>query len=129
MLIVRSLRFAAVGLVNTAAGLSVIWSLMYLGLNPWLSNACGYAAGLSISYMLNRIWTFEARAQPHRPIRFLLSFAVAYAFNIAVLSLLITATDTNLYLAQVFASATYTMTFFALCHWIVFADTPDGRTG
>lgn len=127
MLILRALRFAGVGIFNTAIGLSVIWLLMWVGLNPWLANAGGYAVGLAVSYTLNRIWTFDAGAKPHRIGAYLLAFAASYTLNIAVLTLCYLSAGMNPYLAQLFASAAYTITFFILCQWVVFAKS--GKRG
>jgi len=82
-------RFAAVGLVNTAVGLAVILGLQLLTpLGPYLANAGGYAAGLSVSFLLNRSWTFGAAGAglDRQALRFALAFAAAYALNLGVLA-------------------------------------------
>jgi putative flippase GtrA len=55
-------RYLLVGLLNTGLGYAIIFGCMYgLGLSPVLSNALGYGLGMSISYFLNRSFTFRAK--------------------------------------------------------------------
>jgi putative flippase GtrA len=55
-LVRQSLRFGAVGVVNTAIGLTAIYALMFFfGVGPILANAVGYAIGLVISFAPNRL--------------------------------------------------------------------------
>ncbi len=74
------LRFAAVGLANTAVGFSLIVFAMYvLQLNYALANVAGYAVGLVMSYFLNRYWTFRSRGKMRTEMpRFLAVFAGSY---------------------------------------------------
>ena len=57
----QAVRFALVGLLNTATTLLVIAALrQWLGAPVWLASGIGYAVGTVQSYWLNRIWTFAA---------------------------------------------------------------------
>ncbi|OBQ67934.1 GtrA family protein [Mesorhizobium erdmanii] len=82
----RMLRFGVVGLLNTALGYSLILAGLTLGLGDIVSNAAGYAAGLTLGFFLNRQWTF-ARAGGFRSgavARYAITFIVAYGANLSV---------------------------------------------
>ncbi|WP_245279110.1 GtrA family protein [Mesorhizobium loti] len=80
------LRFGAVGLLNTALGYSLILAGLALGLGDILSNAAGYAAGLTLGFFLNRQWTFERAGGFRRGavVRYAMTFVVAYGANLCV---------------------------------------------
>jgi putative flippase GtrA len=75
------LRYALVGLANTAAGMSI--SLLLLNAarcSYWTATAAGTAAGVALSYALNRRLTFRSRAPVAATLpRFLLVAAGCYA--------------------------------------------------
>lgn len=55
------MRFAIVGVLNTATTLLVIAALGQMAGAPvWLASGIGYAVGTVQSYVLNRVWTFGA---------------------------------------------------------------------
>lgn len=83
---VRLLRFAAVGLLNTALGYSIILAALNLGYGDILANIFGYAGGLILGFVLNRRWTFSdaKRLRKGAILRYAMSFAVAYAVNLAI---------------------------------------------
>ncbi len=82
----RLLRFAAVGLLNTALGYTVILAGLSLGHGDVLSNAIGYAAGLVLGFVLNSRWTFSdaKRLDAGTVLRYLLGFAVSYGANLLI---------------------------------------------
>ncbi|WP_409271074.1 GtrA family protein [Neobacillus sp. SCS-31] len=54
-------RFALVGMANTAVGLLIMLTLLNLaGASYWLSTFIGNAAGAALSYFLNRSFTFRS---------------------------------------------------------------------
>lgn len=57
----KMIRFGAVGVLNTAIGLGVIY-LLQNGLDQdyRFANAVGYTLGIINSFILNRIWTFKS---------------------------------------------------------------------
>lgn len=101
-LIRQGLRFALVGLVNTAVGLISIYSILYFtNAGPFIANGIGYAIGFSVSFILNRSWTFEHEgAARHVLPRYFLVVAVAYLCNFAVVYYVILFLEWNAYLAQ-----------------------------
>lgn len=116
-------RFGAVGLVNTAAGLGLIWLAMALGAAPLAANALGYAVGLAISFTLNRRWTFgrDGPAGRGEMLRFAATFALAWSLNAGVLWLGLRLTEVSPYLLQIACVPVYSSVFFLLCRIWVFA--------
>jgi putative flippase GtrA len=130
LLALQFTRFVAVGLLNTAVGLLVISSMLYFaGASALFANITGYAVGLTVSFVLNRNWTFRGAHSVWRSaVRFLAVFVVAYAVNLAVLFHILS--DARLgpylgpYVAQAVAMVCYSVTFFIGCRF--FAFTQDG---
>ena len=120
-------RFALAGAANTALGLLVIAGLdLGLGLNPHVANAAGYAAGLLLSFQLNKRFVFRA-AKPaaFAGPRFLVAAGGAFALNQAALAaalFLLGSGDLARLAAQGAGVATYTVTLFLACRLWVFAD-------
>jgi putative flippase GtrA len=83
---VRLLRFAVVGLLNTALGYTIILAGLMLGYGDILSNILGYAGGLVLGFVLNRRWTFSDAIHLRKgaALRYIASFAVAYGANLTV---------------------------------------------
>ncbi|MEJ5364639.1 MAG: GtrA family protein [Desulfosoma sp.] len=114
-------RYVLVGLVNSVVGYGVIFGLLSLGANPYLSNASGYAVGITVSYILNKRFSFRSR-KPDRtafPL-FVASLAVAYLANLAVLFALLRWGAVNPYLAQLLAGGVYTLVGFLGSRYIAF---------
>lgn len=80
-------RYGATGLVNTAIGLAVTFTL-HLGAGVGLvgANAAGYAVGWGVSFALNRGWTFRHDGPV---LRGMLSYAilVLLAFVVTMLAI------------------------------------------
>lgn len=118
----RPLRFALVGVANTAAGLAAIYFCKAaLGLGDVAANAAGYAFGLALSFALNASWTFRYRgAMAPAVLRFIMSFIVAYGANLAAVLLLIDRLGVNAYVAQAIGVLPYTVAFYLLSKRFVF---------
>lgn len=120
------IKFVLVGLLNTAASLAIIFGGKALFLwNDLLANGAGYAVGLTISFFGNRRWTFDHKGAIHSTAaRFLIAFVVAYAVNLATVFGLIEIAEANSYLAQGAGMVPYTVTFYLVSRYFVFAGTP-----
>ena len=118
------IRFAFVGLCNTAVGYGIIFGCMYLGgLDPITSNVLGYGLGLLIAYKLHRNFTFGSTGtQRKEATRFLVVFGVAYSANLAVLYGLTHALHVPGGLSQVFSGAVYVVSSFLLSKCFVFTE-------
>lgn len=114
--------FGAVGLVNTLFGLTVIYGLKLLfGTGDVEANVIGYAAGMVVSFGLNRRWTFNHQGSHSRSIpKFLATMAVGYALNLLTVLLAKHEFGLNAYLAQAMGVAPFTITSFLLCKYWVF---------
>ena len=108
-------RFLLAGLANTALGYVVFLGLHHgLGVQPGWANAWSYAAGLLQALLLNRWFVFtQAQLSAASVLRFFAGFALCFALNQAVLHALL-GLSWPAALAQLFAMASYTLSFFAL---------------
>ena len=116
------LRFVAVGFVNTAIGLSIIYFLMFfLKIAPLIANLIGYVVGLAVSFTLNRAWTFSSKLpMTHELSRYLLVAVVCYGLNFFMVLVATSSYSINPYLAQLLGISLYTITMFLGCLWFVF---------
>ena len=115
-------RFLLVGCANSTIGVFAILLLKWgLAFGDIAANAVGYALGLTVSFLLNRSWTF-AHAGPLQSAvaRFIVSFAIAYAANLATVLTLIESFQVNSYAAQAIGIVPYTGLFFVLSRGFVF---------
>lgn len=121
-LIRQSLRFGAVGLVNTAIGLLAIYAVIFFfNTGPAVANAIGYAIGLAVSFALNRLWTFgDSRSIAKVLPRYLLVAAMSYLLNLSVVLLGTHHFGVGPYLVQFFGIGVYTVVMFLGCRWFVF---------
>lgn len=119
---IQFLKFMLVGTLNTALGYAVIFACMYLlGLSAVLSNVTGYLFGLTISYALNRSFTFKSTSKSKTELlRFLIVFLIAYLANLGVLLASIRYAGMHEGMAQVLAGAVYVATSFLMNKYYVF---------
>ena len=123
------LRFVVVGIANTLVGLLAIYLCKWqLGFNDALANITGYTVGLTISFFLNRGWTFRhSGAALPALIRFLVIFALAYLFNLATVLIAIHSFGVNAYLAQAIGIAPYAVLFYLGSRHFAFRSVPTCR--
>jgi putative flippase GtrA len=117
------LRFGLVGALNTLIGLSAIYGLMFIfNVSVIWANLLGYATGLIVSFILNRVWTFNSgqRLAAVLP-KYILVAALCYTLNLGVVEFSTLHFSVNRYLAQLFGVGVYTITMFLSCRWFVFA--------
>lgn len=129
----RAAAFSLIGLANTVAGVGLIVLCGVLGLGPIAANLVGYTGGLLLSFTLNSRITFRNRSRdPRTVLRFLGAFAVAFASNLAVVSLAAKWLASFPILASLAGTPVYTACFFLLCEKWVFqatAGTPRNARG
>ena len=121
-LIRQSLRFGTVGLANTAIGLLAIYAVIFFfNTGPAIANAIGYAIGLTVSFALNRFWTFSDNRSIAKVLPlYLLAAAFSYLLNLSVVLLGTFHFGVGPYLVQFFGIGIYTLTMFLGCRWFVF---------
>lgn len=74
----KLLKFILIGMINTLAGMAIMFSLYNLfGCSYWFSSAANYILASILSYMLNKKFTFRHTGN-------FLKSAVRFAINIAV---------------------------------------------
>ncbi len=83
-------RFLVVGVLNTLCGMSVMFLLFNLGTNYWLSTFIGNSVGATVSYFLNKRFTFKNSASHGQTlwkfisiilICYLLSYCLSYLIS------------------------------------------------
>jgi putative flippase GtrA len=123
----QPLRFLGVGVLNTLVGLTLIYLARFgLGWADVPANILGYAVGLTVSFSLNRRWTFRHEGRLlSAQLRFLAAFAVAYAANLAALLLLTRGLGVASIVAHPAGMVVYTSIFYILSRYFVFP--PGGR--
>lgn len=106
-------KYALVGVLNTAVGLSIIYACMAGGLGDITSNAIGYGIGIMVSYAMNSRWTFEHTGRDAPALlRFLVVVGVAYSANIVALLLARDGLGLNSHVAQLFGIGAYVLVGF-----------------
>jgi putative flippase GtrA len=118
----QAVRFLLVGGVNTIAGLSLIYGLIFVGLGPIVANVIGYSLLLPLGYLAHSFVSFNYRG-PHirSSLRYLLALVVSYLASMGVLVVASKVLGFNDYLAQLPAFATYAIVFFLLSRIFVFS--------
>jgi len=113
-------KFTLVGMLNSGVGFFVIFALMLLGVDPYLSNAAGYCFGLTVSFLLHRGWVFRSSSGLTSEVaKYAVAVVVAYLLNIGCLAILIRAGSWP-YLAQGAAAVIYTVAMFLFSTYWVF---------
>ena len=85
------------------------------------ANAAGYVSGLTVSFAVNKVWTFKS----HRRIiyvlpKYLLLACLCYILNLLIVLQIADSKAVSPYLAQLFGVCIYTVTMFLGCRWLVF---------
>ena len=121
------LKYNIVGVINTLIGFGLIFILMFLGVNPILSNAVGYLIGSIISFILNSRYTFKEK-NPNREltIAFFLTLLLSYFLNYITLNY--TLGYFNPYIAQIISGVVYTVSSFLIMKFFVFSNIKRFRT-
>jgi len=81
---IQFLKFIIVGIINTLVTLVVIFTAKsLLGINPYISNALGYVAGLTNSFIWNKAWVFHSDGRTgSEAMKFLLGFCICYSLQL-----------------------------------------------
>jgi putative flippase GtrA len=119
----QAIRYGAVGVLNTAAGLLCIFAALHFwGFGNVEANAFGYSAGFLISYTVNRRWTFHHRGPAGESLfKFAMVTAVAYLANLATTLAAYRIIGVNAYLAQTAGVPVYLAFGFLGSRYFAFA--------
>jgi len=117
-------KFLSVGIVNTAIGLTIIYSLKWgMGWGDVGANLLGYTVCIFLGFLLNGRWTFGiSKLKITHFFRYLLVMIVAYLMNLAVVLVSINMMNIHGDYAQLFGVPVFTLTSFFLCRIMVFFD-------
>ena len=116
-------RYSIVGIINTAVGYALIFSLMYFGMGAYQSNGITYFIGFIVSFFLNKKFVFRSKGSYRREsLKFFLFMALAFLFNLAILHLLLKR-EMNAYVSQCFAGGTYSIAMYLASRKLVFLKT------
>jgi putative flippase GtrA len=114
-------RYAGIGVINTVVGYGLIFTLMFFGINPFLSNGISYAVGIIVSYILNRNFNFRSEKSTRETFpKFVGVLLIAYLLNLAALFVSLTILHINKYIAQLIAGVFYTLFGFYGNRYITF---------
>ena len=108
------LKYAFVGLINTALTALLIYSCMQVGFGIYLSNAFGYIFGVIISYLLNTIITFKKTLSWIRLIKFLIVCFLCWILNVISISIFLLFFPEEGYLSQLIGMIVYTLSGFVI---------------
>jgi putative flippase GtrA len=124
----QALLFGLVGLANTIIGLLAIYAVLYFfGADAAIANAIGYAIGMVVSFLLNRLWTFgDSRSIVKVLPRYLMTAAISYLLNLSVVLIGTHYFGVGPYQVQFFGIGVYTVAMFLGCRWFVF-NVPSQR--
>lgn len=114
------LFYLIVGALNTLVGFGIIFTLMYLGNDPTISNLIGYICGIMFSYFMNKSLTFKSKNKSKLEfIRFIVAMLISYLLNLTTLKLALNS-SVDPYISQIIAGFIYTMSGFLISRFWVF---------
>jgi putative flippase GtrA len=112
--------FSLSGVVNTVIGYTLIFSFMFLGLTPFLSNVLGYSIGFFFSFFMGKYVVFRSQEKKlSELIRYFLVFALAYLINAFMLHYSLKL-GISPYLCQLFGGIAFSTTNYTLSRIWVF---------
>ncbi|WP_066304238.1 GtrA family protein [Bacillus sp. FJAT-29814] len=127
------IRFLLVGIANTIIGLSVMFLFYHLfGFSYWMATFLGNTVGASVSYYLNRSFTFKSKATVSKSlVRFagVILFCYFVSFYIGKQAVDLVLNQTHIFsatmstdLAILGSTCLYTLLNYALQKFIVFRE-------
>lgn len=110
------LKYALVGLFNTALTALTIWILLEkFHFSDYFSNIMGYLIGLTNSFLWNRKWTFESTLSIRQTlIKFFITFAICYLAQLGNLYILLHYTHLEAFSCQFISIGIYTLLNFTI---------------
>ncbi len=130
-LIGQILRFGTIGVLATAAHLSVYSALTeFLGVEPLTANAIAFCLAFGISFTGQAGWTFRDHAQGHwltsaRLIRFLAASIAGFVFNTLIVFVIVTSLGYPSIYALPFMATLVPAALFLLNKYWVFGGASD----
>lgn len=101
----RFLRFAAVGLVNTAASFLVYITLLQFQVFYIFASVIAYITGIGISYLLNTAFVFKSQKRKSTAYKFVAVYLSALLINLSMLYLFVDILGINPVLGQILVTS------------------------
>jgi len=119
-------KFSLVGAFNALIDFVIIFTLMYFGVEPYLSNAICYIVCFFLSFFLGKSFVFRTvkTKKSSELIRFILVFLCAFFFNLIALKVFLSA-HINPYISQLLAGIVYAVVSYILSRKWVFKPAPS----
>ena len=111
---IQVIKYALVGLANTAITAVVIFACMHSGMGVYSANAAGYLCGIIFSFVANTLFTFSSTLSPNRFAKFLLSCLICWVINALAIKLFLVVYPSELYISQLVGMVIYTLTGFVI---------------
>jgi putative flippase GtrA len=126
-----TLRYALVGVSNTAVGFGVIWLAMRgLGFSDAAANITGFAIAFLWSFALNRTWTFRHHgAVGSGMLRYAAVCLMSYGANLSVVLLLGQCFGEGHLLVQICGMVTYSVLAYIGARVYAFPPIKASATG
>lgn len=126
-------KFAITGGISAIIDVGLTW-LLQIGLDllgDTSARTVGFIVGTLTAYLLNRRWTFNAKASTRRFLAVAATYALTYAVNIALYKWCFEFLDNDLawpsswalVVAYVIAQGTATLINFCVQRWVIFRST------
>ncbi len=117
------LIYLVIGLLNSGIGYIVILYFTYAGVVAEISNLLGYLLGVVFSYILNKKYNFKSKREHRKELpKFMFSMFISYLVNLIVLVFGYRVFGINVYIAQILAGISYTVTGYTLSKFFVFQE-------
>ncbi|GLK51930.1 MAG: hypothetical protein CMH94_00265 [Oceanicaulis sp.] len=123
----RLLRYLVVGGGTNLLLYLAYLGITFLGVSPEIATTGAFAAGIAITYLLNRGWTFRStHAWQRTAPRYVAAYLMGYVVQISALAGLYRLLDIPHPLAQLFAMGLAAVTIFlSLQFWVFAEQTPQ----
>lgn len=86
-------RFVLTGGLSALVDFGLLVLLMHLGLGHTAAKALSFVAGTTTAYLINRRWTFRAEPSRRRFLAVVVLYALTFALQVGLFSLLFTVLD------------------------------------
>lgn len=110
----QMIRYAMVGLANTAVTAVIIFTLMHFNVGLYAANISGYLAGIIFSFLANSIFTFSTPMAVNRFAKFLFACLVCWTFNLLAIKIFLSVFPHKEYASQLVGMFIYTSTGFII---------------
>jgi putative flippase GtrA len=131
MLLRQARRFVVVGGVAAVVDYGSYRLLLFLDMAVDPAKAIGFVLGTTLSYLLNRSWTFGAAGRAHVIGRFVALYAATLTVNVAVNAAAVRLLEDvagRITIAWLLAQGVASALNFLGMRYVVFTDRPDRPT-